>query len=35
MEIITLAFSPFPLIRTPRKEKNKMEGSERDEQIQE
>jgi hypothetical protein len=35
MEIITLALSPFPLIRTQRKEKNKMEGSERDEQIQE
>jgi hypothetical protein len=35
MEIITFALSPFPLIRTQEKRKNNMEGSDRDEQIQE
>jgi hypothetical protein len=35
MEIITSPLFPFILFRTPRKEKNNKEGSERDEQIKE
>jgi hypothetical protein len=35
MEIITSPILLHPLVRTSRKEKNKKEGSERNEQIQE